>query len=247
MIALMYHDIVDSGRANGSGFAGADANHYKLTPSVFLTHLELARARNADVLFTFDDGGISALEPCADLLDASGIKGLFFIPTDYVGRTGFCSAADLRILAARGHVLGSHSASHPIPISKLSDRALNEEWSTSRKVLEDIIGAEIADASVPGGFTSERVEHAAASAGFGRLFTSVPTKKKRMVGTMSIHGRFAITRATASGTVARVLAGESMPWIQQAALWEAKKLVKLLGGPAWLRIRQAYFRRVGSS
>ena len=247
MITMLYHDVIDDALAGSSGFQGADADHYKLAPVVFDAHLACGPSSDPSVLFTFDDAGISALSPCADLLDARGVKGLFFVPTDCIARPGFCTGADLRALHQRGHRIGSHSASHPVPISGLPDPAIADEWSRSRRVLEDIVGVAITDASVPGGFTSSRVEAAAAATGYRRLFTSQPTRRVRVHGDMSIHGRFSVTRATPVAVVASVLAGDRLPWLQQAAWWEAKKIVKRVGGTAWLRFRKRYFSQAAGS
>ncbi len=246
MISLLYHDVIDDVLAETSGFSGADANHYKLSPETFASHLTAGPANASHVLFTFDDGGVSALSPCADLLEQCGVRGLFFVPSDYIGQPTFCTAAQLRALHQRGHQIGSHSASHPVPISDLSDQGLAEEWARSRQVLQDAIGADVRDASVPGGFTSARVEGAAADAGYARLFTSQPTQSVRTLRGMQIHGRFSITRSTPVDLVAQVLAGRQLPWLRQAALWEAKKIVKSVGGAAWLRFRKQYFHRTSA-
>jgi peptidoglycan/xylan/chitin deacetylase (PgdA/CDA1 family) len=243
VIALLYHDVIDDARAETSGFPGADANHYKLSPESFASHLAAGPSSASLVLFTFDDGGVSALSPCADLLENAGVRGLFFVPSDYIGQRGFCTATQLRMLHERGHLIGSHSASHPVPISSLSDAALADEWSRSRRILQQAIGADVLDASVPGGFTSARVEGSAADAGYARLFTSQPTQSVRTLRSMHIHGRFSITRSTSLDLVAQVLDGRQLPWLRQAALWEAKKIVKSVGGAAWLRFRKQYFHR----
>ena len=243
MICLLYHDVVDDAHAAESGFPGADADHYKLSPATFLAHLDAGDAAASHVLFTFDDGGISALAPCADLLESRNVRGLFFIVSDMIGASGFCSRSDLRALHARGHRIGSHSASHPVPISSLPDEQLDDQWRRSRAVIEDAIGAPVLDASVPGGFTSPRVEAAAAAAGYTALYTSAPTRAVRRVGPMAVHGRFSITRATSTALVGDVLGGAQLPWIRQAALWEAKRLVKAAGGETWLRFRRRYFAR----
>src|ERR1700676_2205850 len=67
MTALMYHDVVPAGGEDTSGFAGRDAALYKVTPELFDAHLRaiqqsLPDLRNSrDLIFTFDDGGVSAL------------------------------------------------------------------------------------------------------------------------------------------------------------------------------------------
>ena len=218
MIALLYHDVIADALANESGFPGPDANHYKLSPDVFQAHLMAVPSNAANVLFTFDDGGASALDPCADLLESSGVRGLFFVPSDWIGHAGFSTASDLRTLHHRGHMVGSHSASHPVPISALSDSQLAREWQVSRERLEQVLGAAVTDASVPGGFTSSRVEAAAAEAGYTRLFTSQPRRSERTVSGMKVFGRFSVTRSTSLDTVSKVLAGDGLPWTRQAVL-----------------------------
>jgi peptidoglycan/xylan/chitin deacetylase (PgdA/CDA1 family) len=247
MIVLMYHDVVDDARADRSGFQGPAANHYKLAPATFAAHLAAGPAASPQVLFTFDDGGCSAVDPCAELLEAAGVRGLFFVPSDYIGTPGFCTGAQLRELLTRGHTIGSHSASHPVPMSKLDDAALADEWARSRRVLEEVLGSKVHDASVPGGFTSRRVEQAAMQAGYARLFTSEPTRTVRALNAMTIHGRYGVTRSTSLATIAGVLAGDRGPWWSQSAWWETKKVMKSLGGAAWLRLRHAYFARTRTS
>src|SRR5437016_300230 len=128
-LAIMYHDVVEHGDFPSSGFPGEGAHVYKLRCEDFERHLDAIRdaipadavsriaARRewtgAPVFLTFDDGGISALHPTADLLERHGWRGHFFITTDRIGTPGFLSAAQVRELHARGHVIGSHSASHP--------------------------------------------------------------------------------------------------------------------------------------
>jgi peptidoglycan/xylan/chitin deacetylase (PgdA/CDA1 family) len=47
VVALMYHDVVPAGHEESSGFGGADAARYKLTPEQFGAHLHAIRARVA--------------------------------------------------------------------------------------------------------------------------------------------------------------------------------------------------------
>ncbi len=113
-IALMYHDIVDEFHCAMSGFQSADADLYKVSPSSFREHLALMPLSTQNIFLTFDDAGASALHPCADLLEGFGLRGIFFVPTSYIGKPGFCSSATLLELHRRGHALGSHSRTHPI-------------------------------------------------------------------------------------------------------------------------------------
>src|SRR5207302_824800 len=110
---LMYHDIVDERDADTSGFPGRDAALYKLSPDRFEQHLAAIKESlpaHALPVFTFDDGGMSAMQT-ADALERHGFIGHFFMTVNYIGARGFLGQTHLRELASRGHVIGSHSCS----------------------------------------------------------------------------------------------------------------------------------------
>src|SRR5262249_39750363 len=88
-------------------------------------------------LFTADDGGVSFMH-IADRLEARGWRGQFFIATDYLDRPGFLSRGQLQELRRRGHVLGSHSCSHPRRISSCAPEEMLREWRDSRQVLQEV-------------------------------------------------------------------------------------------------------------
>src|SRR5690242_18875901 len=103
MAALMFHDLVSHGDEDRSGFPGRDAALYKVTKQRFEEHVS-AVARDRRLLnappapaFTFDDGGVSAME-AADLLERHGLVGHFFITTNYIGAHTFLSAQQIREL-----------------------------------------------------------------------------------------------------------------------------------------------------
>lgn len=239
MNALLYHDILREGSQH-SGFPGADAQSYKLTEVAFRQHLALLPAKH-DMVFTFDDGGCNSIHPCADLIETHGIRGHYFIPTGFIGNPTFLDGPGLRDLSRRGHYIGSHSVTHPIPISALSIRRLEEEWHASKKRLEDIIGREVEEASVPGGFTSRRVEEAVAAAGYKRLYTSEPVQSVRRLGELEIIGRFSITVRTRLKVIESVMNGRQEYWRRQRMIWEMKSALKRAGGPAWLSMRRLAF------
>src|SRR5262245_10844768 len=146
--SLLFHDVY-VGDVDESGFSSDAANRYKLALGDFDTQLialagvrpdapvlaaDLARPRTAlPFLITFDDGGVSYHTVAADRLEALGWRGHCFVTTDFIGRRGFLNASQLRELDARGHVIGSHSASHPTRFSACSGQQMREEWSRSRQ------------------------------------------------------------------------------------------------------------------
>src|SRR6266702_1009267 len=161
--ALMYHDVVD-GDPDQSGFAGAGPARYKVSTARFRAHLDAIRealsedpgvvddllagdSSGAAWLLTFDDGGASALAAGEELARRQW-RGHFFITTGRTGEEGFLDASEIIELRSMGHIIGSHSASHPSRMSSLPERELREEWRASVESLADLLGAEIRSASV---------------------------------------------------------------------------------------------------
>jgi peptidoglycan/xylan/chitin deacetylase (PgdA/CDA1 family) len=241
--ALLYHDVAPAGQDDASGFPGAGAARYKLTPAAFAAHLDAVAAAAPAPLLTFDDGGASAYDPVAGLLEAKGWRGHFFVPTDYVGRPGFLTAAQVRELRRRGHALGSHSCSHPERMSRCPRRRLVEEWRRSAAALADLLGEPVTSASVPGGFYSRAVAEAAAEAGLTLLFNSEPTTRARQVGVCRVLGRYTVYRGMSAEDAAALAGGRLGPRLRQALLWNVKKVAKAVGGRAYLRLRRGLLRR----
>ena len=249
MTALMYHDLVSNDGEGRSGFPGRDAARYKVTTQQFEEHVRAVTSPTASPqpstpgpqspvpIFTFDDGGVSAID-AADTLERHGLVGHFFVTTNYIGAAGFLSANQIRSLHVRGHIVGSHSCSHPLRMGHCRWGQLVDEWRRSRAVLEDIVHAEVRYASVPGGDFAPSVADAAARSGLTTLYTSEPTATVRRVWGLELRGRFTIQRWTSAETVRGLAAGAWIPRARQAVVWNAKKLTKQVGGARYLKLRQ---------
>ena len=244
-ISLLYHDILSAGSFPASGFESADADIYKLDEATFARHLEAighAGAGLAEELFTFDDGGASALL-AASMLEKRGWRGWFFITTDRIGTPGFVCAEDIAELRRRGHTIGSHSCSHPPRMAQLSRGALVREWGASVAALSAILGEPVTCASVPGGYYSRRVAEAAAECGIAVLFTSEPVASTRRVAGTLVRGRYSVKRNTSAARAAALAHGDLAPRLGQFCYWNAKKLLKAGAGRYWLAFRKYYFAR----
>jgi peptidoglycan/xylan/chitin deacetylase (PgdA/CDA1 family) len=263
LISLIYHDVIEGGSNESSGFNWPDAAMYKLEVSVFNEHMRAiasACGRPAvisDLLFdgpeppgsprewviTFDDGGVSAYTHIAGRLEELGWRGLFFIATDYIGAKGFMDRAQIRELRRRGHAIGSHSCSHPLRMASCRLRQIEREWSVSVALLSDLLGERVDLASIPGGQYSRLVAEAAAQAGVRALFTSEPTVRRRQIAGCLTLGRYAIQRWTAPRTAAAIASGKIVPRARQALLWRAKKMAKAVWGERYLKFRESLARR----
>jgi peptidoglycan/xylan/chitin deacetylase (PgdA/CDA1 family) len=178
----------------------------------------------------------------ADALDGCGRVGYFFVTCNYIGTTGFVGRGDIRELVARGHVVGSHSCSHPLRMGHCSRAQLVDEWTRSRAILESIVGTEVRVGSVPGGDFAPVVAGTAADSGYTLLFTSEPTCVPRLLGPLTLIGRYTIQHSTSAATVAGLVRGAWMPRARQAVLWTAKKATKRIAGGGYLRLRKLLLR-----
>ena len=187
-------------------------------------------------LITVDDGGVSYYTVVADRLEELGWRGHCFVTTDRVGQKGFLTAIQIRELDARGHVIGTHSASHPARFSACPIAGMLNEWTRSRDVLENLLGHRVTVASVPGGYFSAAVARTAAEAGLRLLFTSEPTTRPCAGNGCVVAGRFTV-RANAPHDFARRLVAPP-PRTRRAewASWNAKKMIKPLLGSTYSRV-----------
>ncbi len=259
VITLEYHDVVDGPDFDASGFPGESAASYKLDAPTFAAHLDAlvasdrlvgldarrleaaASAARVPVLFTFDDGGVSALEPTATLLERHGWVGHFFVTTDYIGQPGFLGAAQIRELHRRGHVVGSHSASHPTRMARCTPAQLEAEWSGSVGVLAGILGELPTVASVPGGYFSAEVARAAAAAGVRVLFTSEPVSRAERIAGCLVLGRYTLRRSHTAAVAAGLAGASPVARAGQWIVWNSKKVVKATAGDLYLRARARAF------
>lgn len=258
-LGLLYHDVVERADFSASGFPGGDANRYKLEVDDFAEHVhsiarlagrkagtavELLNGTAADplLLMTFDDGGVSGYTHVADLLADVGWAGHFLVTTDRIGSPSFMTGEQIRALRRRGHIIGSHSTSHPARMSACGWDELVREWSQSRQTLTDILGEDVTVASVPGGYFSTRVARAASVAGIRLLFTSEPVMRCRVIDGCVVVGRYCLQRGDSPRSAARIARGDWSPRLRSWVSWNAKKVAKTLGGGLYVRARVALLR-----
>jgi hypothetical protein len=249
-LCIGYHDIVRKPDAS----IPPDVLLYCLDRTDFREHLcaihskargpveTIAGLRSWDyrlpVFLTFDDGNIGAYRFAAEDLERHDWRGHFFIISDWIGRLGFMDRSQIRDLHERGHVIGSHSRSHPARMSALSTEELLEEWGESCARLSDVIGARVTVASVAEGYYSRRVGRTAAAKGIEVLFTSEPTTKVSMIDGCLLLGRYTIQRGMPPSISGAIAAGQVFPRWRQTVSWTTKKVAKAVGGRYYLTVRR---------
>lgn len=253
IVSILYHDVVGLGALDSSGFITPGAHRYKLDRNQFERHLQAiegaiglrptilreypAESQNRQFLITFDDGGVSCYTIIADLLERYDWRGHFFVTTDFIDTHRFLSQGQIRELRGRGHVIGSHSCSHPAQISRCSRLQLKREWSDSVNKLQDILGEPVKVASVPGGFYSRQVAEEAFAAGVSTLFTSEPTTSCKKVNDLFVLGRYTLKRGVSPLVAAGLATGDWQLRLEQLLKWKAKGIIKTVGGRQYARLR----------
>jgi peptidoglycan/xylan/chitin deacetylase (PgdA/CDA1 family) len=246
---FMYHEVTDTPRS--SGFQRPAARGYTLGCAEFERHLagiaacpltpalvgriDLSRP-GRHLLLTFDDGGKSALR-AAEMLARYGWLAHFFVVTQRIGDRTFLSASEIRALRRAGHIVGSHSHTHPDIFPDLTPTRMAEEWRVSAEIIEEILGEPCLAASVPGGDISQAVLDSAARTGFRYLFTSEPRLRPELIDGCWVLGRFCLKSGVSPGRVRDLVAFRG--WSRASIERQIKVLARWGIGPLY----RAYVRR----
>jgi peptidoglycan/xylan/chitin deacetylase (PgdA/CDA1 family) len=254
IMALIYHDVsrtADNREGGADSESGADSaeNWYRVRGDDFAAHLDAIEAASTSpslvtepasfdaVFLTFDDGDESAITTIAPMLESRGWRGHFFIVTGWIGTPGFVKDHDIRTLWSRGHVVGSHSHTHPI-MTELTDGEIREEWRTSRDLLEEILNVPVETASIPMGYYSDRIGRLAIESGYRHVFTSEPWLRPRQLNAHTIYGRFSIRRATTSDSVRALCSFSRTVTARESVAWRSRKALKAVLGSRYEAVRR---------
>ena len=233
LLCLIYHNVVPDGTRSAD--LSPSVTSYFVTASAFgeqmkrvaqmatcfsLDNVEAffegrfsgehsSRETSRPVHITFDDGWLGSVRYAGEILQLHGLRATLFVTTGLIGRPRFVGPDELRCLPRETFRLGSHGHSHRF-LSDLPTAQLRRELQTSKTILEDIVGYEVAALSVPGGAVSERVVQLAAECGYRYVFTSRVGFNTLRTGPADI-GRLAVKRSTSVAQFERWLRGNVWP------------------------------------
>jgi Predicted xylanase/chitin deacetylase len=249
-IALMYHDVYQE-TPHESGLQNAGSQKYKVRLCDFekqvkavVNHCREKEIPLSRVLFTFDDGGSSFSKLIAPILDTNGLKGYFFVSTNYLGTNGFMTRDEVVDLHRKGHIIGTHSHTHPVNLSKCDERTIEQEWETSIRCLQEIIQDAVVYASLPGGYISEPIIKQLSSCGIHTVFTSIPTTRQEAIGGMTFIGRYPVTSKTNERKLTNIFFKHSYVRCLKSVKWHILTVIKSLLGDHYLRIRSEILSRM---
>jgi peptidoglycan/xylan/chitin deacetylase (PgdA/CDA1 family) len=170
---LLYHGVEDGVRS-ARKMDEVD-REYVLDRRRFEQHVEyLASTPTSAVrtVISFDDGDVSGYTMAAPLLERHGLRGEFFVVSQWIGMPGFMTPEQLRELTRRGHGVHSHSRTHA-RLPALTSAEIERELNGSKEELETMLGRPVTQFSIPGGAYDDRVVEIAKRAGYTVVMNSV--------------------------------------------------------------------------
>ena len=244
---LMYHGVHAS-----PARAGVFDSVYSVVPHAFERQLDWLvqngyrairlvdtdEIRTADrcVIISFDDGDISNTQSALPLLRQRGMVAEFFITTDFIGRDGYLTAEDVRLLADAGMGIQSHGHSHRF-LPDLSDEELEGELVRSKFRLEGLCDAPVVALALPGGRGGERERVAARNIGYRYLLNSEPGCNGRRASDRYLQ-RLPITRRTTLEQFSALVQWRGITPRLLSARYRSLQLAKrLIGNVAYERWR----------
>jgi peptidoglycan/xylan/chitin deacetylase (PgdA/CDA1 family) len=141
------------------------------------------------ILITFDDGWKSVYTDAFPILKEFGFPFTIFLYKNYVDGGGKALTLPMiQEMAANGASIGSHSVSHPYPLTVKSfrkkgpdayDAYLRKEMGESKRFLESKFPAKVTTYAYPGGYFTEEMIKLGGEFGYDFMFTVLPGKIKR--------------------------------------------------------------------
>ncbi len=241
IISLMYHDVYSTSPSE----SGLASDLYKIKIEEFEEQIirlkKIEEKTPGSIILTFDDGGSSFYTPISHILDKYNLKGYFFVATKYINSPGFLTDEQIVNLDKRGHVVGSHSHSHPENLSTFSIEEIQNEGSSSLSILERILKHKVTVASIPNGYQSKNVLESARIANITTLFTSKPTIKEVNYKGMKLIGRYVVLNDMSTDEVLSFVFSRK----KRALLWGkwlTLNVVKLFLGNKYEIVKQKVFK-----
>jgi len=179
---LCYHNIYqEEGKKDNAYFiskdkfhaqmkALADSGYHTILPDQLIACLTKGALLPAKpVLLTFDDTRLTHFTIAAGIIEQFGFRGTFFIMTIAIGKPGYMNAAQLKLLADRGHVIGAHTWDHPY-LSQNGKKDWQKQIWQPKAALEKITSKQVGYFAYPFGQWNEELISELEAAGYKAAF-----------------------------------------------------------------------------
>jgi peptidoglycan/xylan/chitin deacetylase (PgdA/CDA1 family) len=248
---LLYHSVADEppgdrhfavSRATFEAHADAIRESGRAT----LTISELAAGLRGErglpqraAAVTFDDGSADNYEACHWLLER-GLRATAYLITGEVGARDRVTPGEAVELADLPYVeVGAHAVHHR-HLDELDKGELRNEIETSKRELEDLIGAPVESFAYPHGAYDTRVRQSVIDAGYSSAVAVKNAVSHRFDDPFAI-ARWTVTWGTPASRIAEVLEGVHVPraWSRERVRTRAyrtvrrgrRRLARTLGAP----------------
>lgn len=102
------------------------------------------------ILISFDDTRADHFLAAAPLLEKYGFRGVFYIMTVSIGKSGYMTKAQIKELSDRGHAIGHHTWDHQ-DLRKLPADQWKIQIDKPKALLEEITGKKVTSLAYPFG------------------------------------------------------------------------------------------------
>jgi len=191
----------------------------------------------SNICLSFDDGNKSDVDVVLPILLEARAKATFFITTDWIGQAGFLNLSDIIELHNNGMQIGSHGKTHD-SMKYMSDQELEEELSSSKRTLENIIGASVESVSFPFGEHRPNSYEIARKVGYNLCCNSCH-------GLASFSKPYLRRNSINKHTQIEKIASIVRPSAKVKILWQvediSKKILKKVLSSRYIQIREAFF------
>ncbi|MEL1135094.1 polysaccharide deacetylase family protein [Desulfitobacterium sp. THU1] len=117
------------------------------------------------IVITFDDGYEDNYTHAFPIADKFGYHGTIFMVTDWIDGAGYLKREQLLEMSQAGWQIGSHTKSHPY-LNSISTEQIKEELSSSKKILEDLLGTAVNFFAYPYGINNPTIIEQSKEAGY---------------------------------------------------------------------------------
>jgi peptidoglycan/xylan/chitin deacetylase (PgdA/CDA1 family) len=172
ILCLTYHRISRDASSQGDDFYTVTAKQLEDQVGMILSagfapidYDALASGRAAEgktFMLTFDDGTIDHCEIAWPILEAKKIRGVFFVPTAWIGREGYVNETQVRRMSDSGQVIGCHSHEHK-RMDTMVEPEMRNQLSTACENLNRITGKRPWIFAPPGGYVNPLLQSTALS------------------------------------------------------------------------------------
>lgn len=133
--------------------------------------VEVSILPNYIIESSWDDGGALDIK-IAGLLKKYNLKGTFYVVFDSIGKNGFLTWEQIKMLEQQGFDIGSHTVSHPSDLKTLYEEQLHFEIQNSKDMIEAALGHSISKFCYPRGRYDDRVKAMVIRAGYTEARTT---------------------------------------------------------------------------